>query len=223
MNLIEYPDREVLALDLANAIAGELKNALLTHERVSLAVPGGTTPGPIFDSLSAARLDWDRVDVMLSDERWVSPDHDLSNARLLRQRLLVGPAAKAQFTPFFIDGLTAAEASEQLSDRIAAHLPLSVLVLGMGADMHTASLFPGAHGLQEAMADNAPALCPILVPGHHIARITLARRVLDGAMSKHLVIYGDEKRAAVEKAMDLPPLEAPIGAVLEEATVHWAA
>ncbi|SFS56687.1 6-phosphogluconolactonase [Sulfitobacter marinus] len=223
MKLIKYSDREALAIDVANILTGELKNALLSNDRVSLAVPGGTTPGPIFDSLSAASLDWSRVQVMLTDERWVAPDHEMSNARLLRQRLLVGPAAAAGFTPFFVDGLTAAEASESLSDTVSQYLPLSVLVLGMGADMHTASLFPGSDGLAEAMASDAPAVCPINVAGQDIGRITLSRPALEGAMATHLVIFGDEKRAAVERALTLPAHEAPIGALLKEAVVHWAA
>ena len=165
MNLIEYADREVLAMDVANILAGQLKNALLSHDRVTLAVPGGTTPGPIFDSLSGVRLDWDRVQVMLTDERWVAPDHEMSNAGLLRQRLLVGPAAAARFTPFYADGLTAAEAAETLSPDIEDQLPLNVLVLGMGGDMHTASLFPGSDGLEDALSASAPALCPINVAG----------------------------------------------------------
>jgi 6-phosphogluconolactonase len=222
MNLIDYSDREVLAMDVANVLAGQLKNALLSHDSVSFAVPGGTTPGPIFDSLSGVKLEWDRVHVMLTDERWVPPDHEMSNARLLRERLLVDRAEAAHFTPFYVDGLTAAEAAEDLSDKIASHLPLSVLVLGMGTDMHTASLFPGAQGLEAAMSASAPAVCPIRVPDQDIGRITLSRQALDGAMSKHLVIFGADKRAAVERAMTLPALEAPIGAVLEEATIHWA-
>lgn len=223
MTFIEYADRDILARDVAGILASELETALQSQKRVSLAVPGGTTPGPIFDTLSTAPLDWSHVHVMLSDERWVAPDHEMSNARLLRQRLLVGPAAAAGFTPFFVEGVTAAEAAEDLSDQIAPHLPLSVLVLGMGADMHTASLFPGSQGLSAAMADGAPALCAIHVAGQAIGRITLSRPVLDAAKSKHLVIFGDEKRAAVERALTLPAHEAPIGAVLKEAVVHWAA
>ena len=223
MKLIEYADRDTLAEAFADILAAEVKAALMADGQVSLAVPGGTTPGPIFDRLSTADLDWSRVQVMLTDERWVAPDHEMSNARLLRQRLLVGPAAAAQFTPLFIEGLTAAEASEDLSAEISRHLPISVLVLGMGADMHTASLFPGSDGLAAAMADDAPAVCPINVAGQDIGRITLSRPVLESAMSKHLVIFGDEKRAAVERALTLPAHEAPIGAVVQEAVVHWAA
>jgi 6-phosphogluconolactonase len=223
LDLIEYADREMLAIELANRLAGELKNCLLVHEFASLAVPGGSTPGEIFDNLSGARLDWDKVHVLLTDERWVAPDHEQSNARLVRNRLLTDHAAAARFIPFYTDGQTAAEAAPILSERLAGEFPISVLVLGMGADMHTASLFPGADGLAEALAPDAPSVCAINVPGHDIGRITLSRGILEGAMSKHLVIFGDEKREAVERAISLPPEEAPIGAVLGDAKVHWAA
>ena len=71
MKLLEYPDAEMMMMNLADTLAGELKNILLTHDTASLAVPGGTTPGPIFDSLCGVDLDWARVHVMLTDERWV--------------------------------------------------------------------------------------------------------------------------------------------------------
>ena len=67
MDIVEYPDRDMLALDLANHLAGELNAALHHEERVTLVVPGGTTPGPIFDDLCTADIDWARVDVSLSD------------------------------------------------------------------------------------------------------------------------------------------------------------
>ena len=98
MNIQEYPDREILAMGLADVLASELKNCLLVHPWASFVVPGGTTPGPIFDSLCAAALDWDRVHVMLSDERWVPEDHDRSNAKLLKDRLFVDRAAAARST-----------------------------------------------------------------------------------------------------------------------------
>jgi len=64
MEFIAYPDAEMMMIDLANRLAGELRQALQAQDRASLAVPGGTTPGPIFDDLSAVELDWGRVDVM---------------------------------------------------------------------------------------------------------------------------------------------------------------
>src|SRR5210317_301832 len=119
MNVVEYADREMLAIDLANVLAGELENCLLTHAHASFVVPGGTTPGPIFDSLCAADLDWDRVHVMLSDERWVPEDHERSNARLLKERLLVNRAAEASFVPFYQAGETPQSAAADLSAKLA--------------------------------------------------------------------------------------------------------
>ena len=93
MNIIEYADRDMLALDLAGRLASELNEALHHNDRVSLVVPGGTSPGPVFDDLCGAEVAWDRVDVALSDERWVPETSDRSNTRLIKDRLLMGSAA----------------------------------------------------------------------------------------------------------------------------------
>ena len=222
MNLIEYADREMLSMNLANVLAGSLRKALHIHEFASFAVPGGTTPGPVFDMLNGTDLDWSNVHILLTDERWVAEDDERSNARLIRERLLVDRAAQARFTPFYQADQSAAEGCAAQSDALAPLLPLSVVLLGMGADMHTASLFPGAEGLEAAMASDAEILCPVQPDGQDIARVTLSARVLDDAMDKHLVIYGAEKRAALERAEGMARLEAPIAAVLEDITVHWA-
>ena len=221
MKIKEYPDREILAMGLADVLASELKNCLLVHPWASFVVPGGTTPGPIFDSLCAAALDWDRVHVMLSDERWVPEDHDRSNAKLLKDRLFVDRAAAATFIPFHTPGETPESAAPILSEKLAGELPISLLLLGMGADMHTASLFPGADGLAAMMADDAPLVVPVSVAGQE-PRISFSGPALAGAMAKHLVIYGHEKRRALETAQSLPPVEAPINAVMDGLTVHWA-
>ena len=92
----------------------------------------------------------------------------------------------------------------------------------MGADMHTASLFPGADKLAEALDPKAPALMAMRAPGAPEPRITLTAPVLDGAMSKHIIIFGAEKREALERARHLKPSEAPVAAVLSQAQVHWA-
>ncbi len=223
MNMTEYPDREILAMRVADRLAGELKKCLLVHDFASFAVPGGTTPGPIFDMLCGIHLEWERVHVLLTDERWVPEEDSLSNAALIRSRLLTGHAEAAQFRPYYQPGVDASQGAAAVAPSLAAELPLSLLVLGMGNDMHTASLFPGAQGLSEAMARTAPNLCAVQPHGQDIARVTLAAHVLRGAMSTHLVIFGDDKRAAVERAEGLPAEEAPIAAVLGSAEVHWAA
>jgi 6-phosphogluconolactonase len=221
MDFKEYADSEMMMIDLANVLASELRNALLSHDRVSLAVPGGTTPGPIFDSISAVDLHWDRVNVMLTDERWVPETSDRSNTKLLRERLLVGKAAAATYVPLYADAPTPEEKLPELAANIAPMLPINVMLLGMGADMHTASIFPKADQLDLALTGK-DVLVAMRAPGAPEPRITLSADVLKGAMSRHIVIIGDEKRAALEKARHLTPNEAPIAAVLNGAIVHWA-
>ena len=222
MNFIEYPDVDMLMIDLANKIAGDLNAALLHEDRVCLAVPGGTTPGPLFDDLCAADLPWENVDVMLTDERWVPTDSDRSNTKLIRERLLTNRAAAARLLPLYTPADQPEDVLPELEAMIAPELPIAVLLLGMGADMHTASLFPGADKLDEALAQNAPILVPMRAPSALETRVTLSARVLDGALRKHIVITGAEKREAFEKAQRLSPSEAPISAVLTGADVHWA-
>ena len=222
MNLIEYADRDMLAIDLANILAGNLKQALLHHDTASLAVPGGTTPGAVFDALCAADLDWERVNVLPTDERWVAPDHERSNAGLIGRRLLTHRAAAARFLPLYAPAARPEDVLPEIEAMLAPELPLSVLLLGMGADGHVASLFPGAPGLEVALSPEAGTLA-VLRPGDQPeARISLTARVLDGAMCKHLVIFGADKREALKKALYLDPEEAPVVAILADTTVHWA-
>ena len=221
MDFKEYPDAELMMIDLANQLAGDLENALLTHDRVSFAVPGGTTPGPVFDTLSAVDLGWDRIDVMLTDERWVPETSDRSNTRLLRERLLVDKAASATLIPLYADAPTPEDKLPSLAAALDPLLPILVMLLGMGADMHTASIFPEADQLDAAL-NGSDNLVAMRAPGAPELRITLSAKVLKGAMCRHIVIIGDEKRAALNKACHLKPHEAPVAAVLSGSTVHWA-
>ncbi|WP_128254006.1 6-phosphogluconolactonase [Falsirhodobacter deserti] len=222
MNFNEYPDREFLFLSLANKIASELGDFLRREGRASLCVPGGTTPGPIFDTLSGVDLDWGNVTVFLNDERWVPEDSARSNTRLLKERLLTGRAAAANYVPLYAPTETPEESLDALAEGLEPHLPISVLLLGMGTDMHTASLFPGADRLEEGLSDKAPLLLPMRADGAGEPRITLSARPLKQAMSSHLLITGLEKREALERAAKLSPLEAPVRAFLNETVVHWA-
>ncbi|MDT8328584.1 MAG: 6-phosphogluconolactonase [Roseovarius sp.] len=222
MSLVEYADCEMLAIALANVLAGELKAALNHQERALFVVPGGSTPGPVFDDLCDADLDWGRVDVLLSDERWLPEVHVRSNTRLIRERLLTGRAAKARYLPLYAKADTPEAVLAELEANIAPNLPIAICLLGMGADMHTASIFAGADNLQEALDPHAPILVPMRAPNVPEVRVTLSAHVLDESLCKHIVITGEQKRAAFERARYMRPVEAPIAAVLSGATVHWA-
>jgi 6-phosphogluconolactonase len=221
MKIVEYPDSEMMMMDLADVLASELKNALLVNDYASFAVPGGTTPGPIFDSLCAVDLDWARVRVMLTDERWVPETSPRSNTRLLRERLLVERAAGAMYLPLYADADTPEEKLPELAQALAPELPISVMLLGMGADMHTASIFPEADQLNHALHGD-DLLVAMRAPGAPEPRITLSAKVLNSAISRHIVIVGGEKRAALERARHLSAEEAPVAAILSGSIVHWA-
>ena len=222
MNIHEYPDRDLMYLSLADRMAGQLADFLRREGAATLSVPGGTTPGPVFDILSGVDLDWSRVAVILNDERWVPDDSPRSNTRLLRERLLHGRAAAARLVPLWAPTPAPEEALDTLADGVQAVLPISVLLLGMGADMHPASLFPGADRLTEALAADAPPLVAMRAEAAGEPRVTLTAPVLAGAMHIHILITGAEKRAALDRALTLPPETAPVRAVLDHATVHWA-
>ena len=221
MEFIEYPDREMLALSLASKLAGQLSQHLRVSDSASLCVPGGTTPAPVFEMLSASELDWSRVTVMLNDERWVDGQNPRSNSRLLHQHLLRDKAAAAQYLDLYTGDATPDEAVPALTAAVAPLLPITVLDLGMGNDMHTASLFPSA---SETVLALAPDAAPVMAI-HSVKdepRITLTASALRGAINTHLLITGADKRAALERAQKLDPTEAPIREFLGDITVHWA-
>lgn len=222
LEFAEYPDREMLALSLASKITGQLAQHLRSNDQASLCVPGGTTPAPVFETLSGTeQLDWARITVFLNDERWVDGAHNRSNSRLLRRHLLTGKAAAAQYIDLYTGNPGPEDAAELLSNAIAPHLPITVLLLGMGTDMHTASLFPGTAETERALAADAPLVMAVR-SGQDDPRITLTVPALQKAIHTHLMITGADKREALERAQTLDPRDAPIRAFLGDITVHWA-
>ncbi len=223
MNINEYADQDMMMIELATLVADELGSALARKDRVTFAVPGGTTPGPLFDDLCATDLDWARVDILLTDERWVPEDNPRSNTRLLRERLLSNYASQANLLPLFSNDKEPDEALPDLRKAIGPHLPIDIAIFGMGADMHTASLFPGADNLAPALDTHAPILLPMRAPGAPELRVSLTMPVLDGSLSKHLLITGQEKRDALMQAKKInDPMVAPISGVMRDLSVHWA-
>lgn len=218
----DYPDRDFLALELADILASHLGEALRMNDRATFVVPGGTSPGPVFEALAQVHLPWDRVDIILTDERWVPESSDRSNTALLRRTLLTWQAAAATLIPLYAPTDTPEESLDTLSARVAEALPIDVLLIGMGADKHTASLFPGADRLYEALSDDAPVLMPMRAPGAPEPRVTLTAPVLRGAMHTHIVITGAEKKAAIQAAAGQSPSDAPVSILLDTAQVHYA-
>lgn len=227
MELHRYKDRATQMQTLADLTVAALAAALAEKGRATLAVPGGATPAPYFAALAKTDLDWSKVTVLLTDERFVPATSDRSNARLLKQHLLVGNVAKARFIPYYRQDTTPEDLPGVLDPVLAPHLPLDFCVLGMGADMHTASIFPGADRLSEALSpDGSHIVLPMRAPGAPEPRLTLTAPVLRGAGEIHLLITGPEKLAALDAAQKLNDWQkAPVLAVLQrehEVHVHYA-
>lgn len=207
---------ETSALRMAADIATELDSALQQRGQATLIVSGGRSPIAFFRALSGAMLDWSKITVSLADERWVASDHADSNARLVREHLLQGPAAAARFIPL-AHAQSAPEAALPQVEREIAGLPspFDVVVLGMGDDAHTASLFPNLPETARALDPDATATLAITRPttAPH-ARITLTLAALRRSRRIALQIQGNRKREVLEAAVGQDALRCPIAAIL---------
>ncbi len=208
-----FETREAAAAHVAALLEGALRFELELAGYVSLLVSGGSTPGPVFERLSMADLDWQWVSVGLVDERWVDEDDPRSNAALVKRTLLRGPAAAAKFTGMktaHSDPFAAAASANEAYLSFFTTRP--VMLLGMGGDGHTASWFPGAEGLETAMADvdDGPFVAAIDATGAPVAgdmphRMTLTGSAFASAALTVLYITGDDKRAVLQDTTgDLP-------------------
>ena len=218
-----YPSREDMAHQVAKRIAESMQARIDATGRVSVAVPGGTTPGPMLQALGQTNLAWDRVVVTLTDERWAPTSSSRSNQRLLGATLFQGAATAAQFVPLYSGATEPGLGMEAICAGLEqSALPLDIAVLGMGEDMHTASLFPGAVGLTDALAAQAPPAIAINAPGAEEPRVTLSAAILRPA-ERHILIQGATKRSALEQAVETgDPMQAPVCAVLDGSIVHYA-
>lgn len=218
----DYPTREAQAEGLAALVADQLSESLAERERAALALSGGDTPGPFMEVLSQADLDWSRVDVTLSDERWVPHGSDRSNFGLLGCTFLKNRAEAATAISLYRPVPAPEDALEEVDHAVNALLPLDVCVLGMGADRHTASLFPDGDRLAEALAETCPhAVLPMRAPAAPEPRITLTARVLASTRHIHLLLAGKAKDDALAVALGPgPAAEAPVRIVLDLATTH---
>jgi len=213
----EYKDAELQARALAKMVAGQLGLALAERGWATLALPGGSTPERFLRILSKAAIDWAKISVLLTDERFVPESSTRSNTRLLRENLFQGPAASARLVPMYLPAAEPEQVLNALRDGLRPALPLDVCVLGMGTDRHIASLFPGADLLDAALdPDGAEILLPMRAPGAPEPRLTLTAAVLRRARHLHLLIQGTEKRAALEAAEQGGPAHlAPVRIVLD--------
>lgn len=189
------------AADIATRIAAILSDAIAARGVASIAVSGGRSPRPVLEALSATDLDWSKVVVTLVDERWVAPDSGDSNERLVRETLLQGAVASARFVPMKNDAADAYAGQPAVEAAFAAlPWPLDIVLLGMGDDGHTASLFPEGAELAEGLASKALTIAATPPVAPHQRMSLTAHGVLQSRFL-FLQIGGAGKKAVYDRAL----------------------
>jgi len=217
---------ESLATDLCHSIGEILTETIRTRGRASMALSGGITPIPLFKELSLLNIDWMKVDLTITDDRWVDPKNADSNELLVRTHLIKNKASKVNFIPLKNTSKTAKDGkknSEEMLKNIM--LPFDVIVLGMGSDGHTASLFPCSDELPDAMnLNNLNYLISISPKSAPYQRISLTAKMIIDAKNVFLHLNGSNKLHTLENAMELKnSSKTPIYAFLENGlNIYWS-
>jgi 6-phosphogluconolactonase len=232
INEHQFENREAMLAALYQVFVDDLEQALSQQSTATLLLSGGSTPVPLYRSLSAAKLDWSRVHVALVDERWVDANNSSSNERLLRENLLVDHASEAHFTGMKNSATSPFDGAEQCNaDYFKLPSAYSICLLGMGPDGHTASLFPGAEGLTEAVTSerHCAAIRAIRsgVTGDNLERMTMTPWSLQQSSKLILLIAGNDKWDVYEQARDNPASpDLPVSLLLEQqevpVEVYWS-
>jgi 6-phosphogluconolactonase len=216
-----------LANQLASDVRLALALALCSHDEAAIAVSGGSTPKAFFKALSNEKMDWARVNIHLVDERCVPEDSDQLNAHLVEDNLMQNHAGAATFTPLYDHAaLNAEDAARRAADNLPAR-GFDLVVLGMGADGHTASLFPNGDRLAEGLDANGKSrIISMRAAGAGVPRLTLTLAEILRANRVILHIEGNDKMAVLEQALgSSDATEMPIRAVLNLAPaleIYWA-
>ncbi len=200
--LLDCGSAEDLARRCAETLATAIDLALAERERCQIALAGGTTPAATYRLLGQLHLPWERVDLILGDERWVPADDAASNARLLRETLMAeGPGSAACLHPVPTNLPTPEQGAQAYAETLATLCGgsppvLDVVLLGLGEDGHTASLFPGTAAVLERERTVT------IGDGKGLPRITLTAPVLSAARQVVFLVSGEGKRQALGRLLD---------------------
>lgn len=202
-------DKQSLAEHLAGEVSVQISNAIAEKGSAVLALSGGSTPKPLFEALASHDVDWGRVVITLVDERWVDESHMLSNAAFLKTYLLNMLPPSVRFVPLFqhaetvVDSLpfVIADYLQATGSSVNTPRPFDIVILGMGADGHTASFFPDASNIGELVnIDSHDALLSCDSPSTQVERVTWSLPVLLNTGFLALHFTGEDKRAVFEEA-----------------------
>jgi 6-phosphogluconolactonase len=201
VNITKYTRKEELDEDLANEIASALKKLILVKENAFLLLSGGTTPMKMYKLLSGLEVDWKKVKVFLVDERFVPVNNEFSNEKAIRQNFLINSAAESDFYGLVYEEKDQArnlEIARKIYSKI--YFDAAVIVLGMGADGHFASLFPNDESSEIALNDNTSILTNTQSPALPQNRISLSGPAIVKGKYIFLMMTGDNKLEVLENS-----------------------
>ena len=227
LTTLSFGTPDALTDAFAQDLVSILKTGIKTRGRASLVVSGGRTPLALFKQLSETDLEWDKVDITLADERWVEESHEASNTSLVKNNLIQNKAAAARFIELRSDAEDANEGVNAAESNLASmSQPFDALILGMGEDGHTASLFPCSEqvldGLDMSSGRTCIAVQPTTAPHQ---RISLTLPALLNSRNIFLHLTGEKKKQVLLDAIEnATEAQKPITAVVNRApvTLMWA-
>ncbi len=223
-----FDNREQLIDALSQFVLNELKSGIENRGGASMLLSGGTTPGPLYEKMSNAELDWKKVWFAPTDERWVEPDHQDSNELLIRKTLLIKNAKDANYIGLKSIGNIPEEGMDATEQRLSElPLPLDIVLLGMGEDGHFASLFPNLPDTKIAMDENCKTLChPIKRGESDVDRMTISYNGILQSRQVVILFFGSKKLDVLETAAKGANQNLPISYLLAQdgvpVSLYWA-
>lgn len=225
IELVEFEAREAASTAAAERMAELMATQLGATGRADIVVSGGSTPQRCFEELAETSLDWSNVRVVLSDERWVPPDHEASNEGMVRRYLLQNAAAPAFLLPIYQSDLTVDERCDSLQSELEG-VQFACSLVGMGVDGHFASLFPDADVLSAGLNSDTQHFCiPIKTGASPHPRVSLTLAALLRSDELILLFFGEEKKTTLQTAINDRDAF-PIGHLIQQSAApvrgYWA-
>lgn len=216
---IPCTDRESASSTVAERAADALRGAIEETGSARLALSGGNTPHRAMELLAGKSIRWEKVVVGLVDDRFVPPDHEGSNERLVKSKLMTGNAATAEFLPMWHDDLDYLSAADVSNKHYGPASPFDFMLLGMGGDGHTASWFPQTKDLRIALSSDKTVIGVDSegVPGARDFRhrITLTRAAIESAKLAVLLLFGEDRIATFQESLQMDAADRPIRAAVD--------
>lgn len=218
MNVTNFDNAQEITEFLTKDITNKLGVAIERNGSASIVVSGGRSPIALFNALSHAELDWSKVVISLVDDRWVNSTHENSNELLVNTHLLINQANAATFIGLVGEQASAFDGVEDAITKFSAIKQIDVMILGMGEDGHTASIFPCCEQLDDAMsADNKNRLIATKPTTAPFERISLTLNEILSAKHVYLPLSGEGKVKVFETAKQLTDYkQMPIAAVINQ-------